>query len=46
MDPAVLAVLGPHAAYFEPADDGRVKSLVNGHCFPAARVDQIAAFVK
>lgn len=45
-DPKVKEAMGAFAAYFEPADDGKLKCLVNGHCFPANRPEQISSFVK
>ncbi|PNH04811.1 hypothetical protein TSOC_008928 [Tetrabaena socialis] len=45
MDAKLAAALGPYTAYFEEQPDGKLKCLVNGHCFPAGRPEQIASFV-
>ena len=38
------ALLQQHR-HFELLEDGKVKCLLNGHCFPA-RMDVVTAFVK
>lgn len=45
LDPSLRALLEQHQGLFELTDNGKVKCLLNGHCFPA-RADAVAAFVK
>ncbi|EFJ47686.1 hypothetical protein VOLCADRAFT_117791, partial [Volvox carteri f. nagariensis] len=45
MDAKLAEAIGPYKEYFETQEDGKVKCLVNGHCFPANRPEQIAAFI-
>ncbi|GIL85907.1 hypothetical protein Vretimale_8975 [Volvox reticuliferus] len=45
MDAKLLEAIKPYEDYFKIREDGKVECLVNGHCFPANRPEQIAAFV-
>ena len=44
LDSGLRALLEQHRTHFE-LENGKLKCLLNGHCFPA-RLDAVTAFVK